>query len=177
MNRRFALRNISLSGLGVALSPALVGVLESCQPAYDPGYVLRALSPTQDRLLAHLVEFIIPTTDTPGAKAAGVNQYIDRVLALLSDSNEKETLLKGLDKLNQAGFLEHSNKDQTKLLESLEKSLPDSNEKEFFDLLKGMTIFGYYTSEIGASQELRYIHASGYYDGEYPFEKVGKNFY
>jgi hypothetical protein len=46
--------------------------------------------------------------------------------------------------------------------------------RPFFPWLKELTLTGYYTSEIGASQELRYLHVSGYYDGDVPYEQVGR---
>ncbi|MEQ9301995.1 MAG: gluconate 2-dehydrogenase subunit 3 family protein [Cyclobacteriaceae bacterium] len=176
MDRRFALKNLTLSGMGLALSPALLSALEGCTPAYDPGYVLQSLSPAQDQLLAQLVEIIIPTTETPGARAAGVNQYIDRVFARVSEPNEKTKFLNGLDKLSETDFLEMNEVEQIETLRSWEKS-SDPLESEFFSTLKDMTIYGYYTSEIGASQELKYVHATGFYNGDLPYDEIGKNFY
>ncbi|MDH4133072.1 MAG: gluconate 2-dehydrogenase subunit 3 family protein [Gemmatimonadota bacterium] len=40
-----------------------------------------------------------------------------------------------------------------------------------FSWLKELTLVGYYTSEIGASQELRYVHVAGRYDGDMPYEE------
>ncbi len=176
MDRRFALKNLTLSGMGLALSPALLSALESCTPAYDPGYLLQSLTPAQDQLLAHLVEIIIPTTDTPGARQAGVNQYIDRVFALVSEPEEKTKFVKGLDALSKMDFLEMSLSDQVETLKAWEKST-NPEESDFFGTLKSMTIYGYYTSKIGASEELKYVHATGFYDGDKPYDEVGKNFY
>lgn len=176
MDRRFALKNLTLSGMGLALSPALLSALEGCTAAYDPGYVLQSLSPAQDQLLAQLVEIIIPSTETPGARAAGVNQYIDRIFAQVRDSKEVQEFKKGLDQLNELGFLDGTSKQQIEQLRSWEKS-SNSLEQDFFGTLKSMTIYGYYTSEIGASQELKYVHATGFYNGDMPYDEVGKNFY
>ena len=44
----------------------------------------------------------------------------------------------------------------------------------FFPWLKELTVVGYYTSEIGATQELRYVHVAGQYDGDVPYRKVGR---
>ena len=38
----------------------------------------------------------------------------------------------------------------------------------------GVSLVGYYTSEIGATQELKYVHAAGSYDGDVPFDEVGR---
>ena len=176
MDRRFALKNLTLSGMGLALSPALLSALEGCAPAYDPGYVLQSMSPEQDQLLAQLVDLIIPTTETPGARAASVNQYIDRVFAQVRDPKEVTDFLTGLDRLNDLDFLEGSPEEQAEVLRSWEKS-SDPLQNDFFGTLKSMTIYGYYTSEIGASQELKYVHATGFYNGDMSYDEVGKNFY
>lgn len=176
MDRRFALKNLTLSGMGLALSPALLSALEGCTPTYDPGYALQSMRPEQDQLLAQLVDMIIPTTETPGARAAGVNQYIDRILAKVTDPEEVEKFLRGLDMLNDLDFLDGSSTQQVETLQSWEKS-SDPVEREFFGTLKSMTIYGYYTSKIGASEELKYVHATGFYNGDMPYDEVGKNFY
>ena len=44
----------------------------------------------------------------------------------------------------------------------------------FFRQLKELTLAGYYTSEVGASQELRWNPAPGRYDPDVPFSEVGR---
>ena len=46
--------------------------------------------------------------------------------------------------------------------------------RPFFPWLKELTLVGYYTSEIGASQELRYVHVAGRYDGDVPYRQIGR---
>ena len=41
-------------------------------------------------------------------------------------------------------------------------------------MLKELTLVGYYTSEVGATQELRYERAPGRYDGCMPYEDLGR---
>lgn len=184
MDRRKALINMSLSAAGISLSASLIAALGSCESKKQLSYQALTFSADQDALLQELVELIIPTTDTPGAKAAGVNQYIDRVLAMVSDVPEKETFIAGLenmDRLSQKqfgnAFLKLSQKDQITLLQQMESEGRSTPGGSFFSLLKSMTIYGYYTSEIGASQELMYVHATGMYDGDIPYAEVGKNYY
>ena len=76
MNRREAVQRITLL-MGGALSTQLTAGLM--------GQVLNTgasvpVSAEQEKLLAEVAEVIIPTTDTPGAKAAGVAQFIVRVV-------------------------------------------------------------------------------------------------
>jgi hypothetical protein len=41
-------------------------------------------------------------------------------------------------------------------------------------MLKQLTIWGYFTSEPGATKALRYIETPGHYDGDVPYKKGDK---
>jgi hypothetical protein len=127
-------------------------------------------SPAQLLLVSRLADLIIPTTDTPGAVAAGVPQYID--LVVHGDPKLQATFQTGvqdLDKISQsrfgAAFLQLTEAQQIEILTSLtqatdEKKPPTENPPEadvtFFHAIKGLTADGYYTSRIGLMQELGY---------------------
>lgn len=172
MNRRHAIQQFALGTAGLAFSGSFLAALTSCEARKELAYTPLTLSAEQDSLLQILTEHIIPTTDTPGALAAGVHQYIDRVLTLVSDAPEKDAFLKKLDELLASGLSEKSADEQIAALKAMETS-----GEPFFWTLKSMTIYGYYTSEIGATQELVYAHATGYYDGDRPYAEVGRNYY
>ena len=55
------------------------------------------------------------------------------------------------------------------------KTLDDGGES-FFNQIKQLTIFGYYTSEIGMTVERKYLPNPGRYDGAYPYNKVNTLF-
>ena len=44
----------------------------------------------------------------------------------------------------------------------------------FFRMMKELTLLGYYTSEAGATRELRYVPVPGRYDGCVPFTTIGR---
>lgn len=176
MDRRKAIINMSLSAAGLGFSSTFISALTSCEAPATLDYHPMVFTADQDQLVQSLVEIIIPTTETPGAKDAKVNQYIDRVLAMVKDSDEKAIFMEGLKDLGK-GFVRLSPSEQEQVMKDLEASEEKSKKRKFFDLLKSMTIVGYYTSEIGASQELEYVHMAGYYDGDVPYEKVGKGYY
>ena len=58
--------------------------------------VLRTLNPHQNATVTTISEIIIPQTDTPGAKAARVNEFIDLILTEWYDDEEKSIFLTGL---------------------------------------------------------------------------------
>ena len=118
----------------------------------------RILTAPQNELVVALTELIIPQTDTPGAKAARVNRFVDAVLHE-APAAEREAFLRGLawiDERSQAlvkkVFVAATPEQQTALL--TENSKGDGVGGDFFRAIKSMTIDGYYTTEIGLRQEL-----------------------
>jgi len=83
--------------------------------------------------LTVLVDTIIPRTDTPGAADAGVPAYIDRRLAANAQLAERFPAL--------------SEAQRTELLQARQ-------DDPFFQLVKSMTVDGYYTSKEGLAGEL-----------------------
>lgn len=122
------------------------------------------LSPQQNETVIALTELIIPQTDTPGAKAARVNRFVDRVLSR-ARTEDRDAFLSGLAwidrrsrELFEKDFVSADVESQTKLLTRLSaEGNPDREEQtgvDFFRAIKSMTINGYYTTEIGLRQEL-----------------------
>lgn len=124
----------------------------------------RVFSASQDDAVAALSELIIPTTDTPGARAAHVNRFIDSVLHD-APSADRDAFLRGLAWMDARcralygkALAEAGADEQTALLTRVSaEGNPHGEEqlgREFFRALKSMTIDGYYTTEIGLRQEL-----------------------
>jgi hypothetical protein len=122
------------------------------------------LNAHQNDMVVVLTELIIPETDTPGAKGTNVNRFVDNVLAE-AKSEDRDKFLKGLSWIDERSramygkdFTSAVPADQTGLLTRLSvEGNPDKEEpigREFFEVIKGMTIDGYYTTEVGLRKEL-----------------------
>jgi gluconate 2-dehydrogenase gamma chain len=109
-------------------------------------------------MVERLAEVIIPSDATPGAKEAGVAEFID--FMVFSDPEQQYPFRLGLIWLNahcerNAGgkFMELSREQQTSLLEPLgfkDKARPGEEDgRSFFKLMREFTVTGFYTSEIG----------------------------
>ncbi len=196
MDRREAVKRISLL-LGVSVSaPTMAGILGGCQPS-APG-TLRVLSGEQHRKIGVLVEHILPTTDTPGAREAGVAEFVDAMLADFYSEEERFQFMSGFGEVDASAqgaygkvFMECTESEQFDVLNALDReAFPDlgamSNEervlweaqraqqgKPFIATLKELTLAGYYTSEIGAAQEL-HVNPMGEYRADIPYEEVGR---
>lgn len=183
MDRREALKRVGAVMGGTLSLPLISGVLAGCGGGGTASFVPGTLSADQNELVATLSELIIPTTDTPGARAAGVNEFIDLMLTDWYGPEDRARFLDGLAATDErargahnAAFVDVTTEQQIALLTAFEQEALASQGagKPFFTLLKEMTLTGYYTSEIGASQELKYVHSAGYYNGDVPYAEVGR---
>ena len=85
------------------LTGASFGFMRTLQAAVDAGLVggpfanpARTFSHEQDELVATLAELIIPTTDTPGAREAGVSAFIDGMITQVLSESQRARFLHGL---------------------------------------------------------------------------------
>lgn len=164
--RRDALQRLSLL-LGGALSAQLsAGVL---------GQVLNTgtsveVTPDQVKLLAEAADTIIPDTDTPGAKAAGAEQFIVRVLRDCYVWEEQAEFYAGLAKLDAASRSAHGRgfAGLDAAQRKAQMALTAKSDKAFFVRLRELTITGYFTSEIGATKALVYLPIPGRFEGDVP---------
>src|SRR5207244_10912629 len=105
MNRRDAPRLLTAGAVSPALTPELLAFYRQAHP--DGSYSLRTLSPPQNDTVVAMIDQIIPATDTPGAKGARVNEFIDVILTEWATPEERTHFLEGLagiDKESQQLF-------------------------------------------------------------------------
>lgn len=184
MDRRDFVRQLS-AGMGAALTPGVLGaILSGCQPNGESTGLVR---PDEQVILGSLTEAIIPRTDTPGAREAGVPEYIEMMLEHFMPADQVRTFRSQLDWVSswlakrKARRLEDVAEEQRNaLLTALDEQafgngtsdgLPPG-EPALFAILKPLTVSGYYTSEIGATEELHQSPYSPYRD--VPFDEIGK---
>jgi len=148
------------------------------------------------KMVAILAELIIPKTDTPGAIEAGAPAFIKMMVADWFNDGERKIFFDGLTALDdfckaqyQKSFLTCDEAQRIAALKDAEKfaatyksagpmfdfsqKYVDSNTP-FFTKLKELTVLGYFTSEVGAKQALSYNPMPMRYEGDYDFEKVGR---
>lgn len=234
ITRREALRRAAYVLGGALAAPTVAGVLAGCEAApreaangaaTADAWVPRTLSAEQDEMVLTMGEYILPETDTPGARAARVNEYIDAMLTDFYPADRREQFLAGLDRADMYAqsrygtrFIETAPEQQLELVEALnraafpprngnrdeppdrevlmqegegreiagnqaDRSLGDGGEDEwdpddmgrgsFFDTLKGLVLVGYYTSEIGGTEELA-ANPMGPWRADIPYAEVGQ---
>jgi len=171
LNRRQLLKNVAIMTGGV-LSSSVIGGVMSGAFAQDVIKVDNpAFSPSELNLVAELADMIIPDTDTPGAKAALVHDYIHAIVGDWYYDDDRANFMRGLSAVDN-GFMTGSVSERTAIMTAMDNE--ESDEKTFFAELKELALVGYFSSQIGAEEELRYEQYPGPYQGCVPFEQVGK---
>ena len=186
ITRRQALEQVAILLGGAISAPTVAGVLSKPTRrawAASPAWAPRTLSPAQLELVATVAEHIIPQTDTPGARAAGVHRFVDTLLSDHYPATERDRFLAGLADVDARAqsahgqpFRQCSPEQRIALLGEMDARAFASSRGEdgwFFRRLKELTIVGYYTSEFGAMQEL-HVSPFGAYRGDIPYASVGR---
>src|SRR6266571_972404 len=123
MNRREVL--LLLAGTA-ALPDRLLAIGRTVHQRARAG-TLRALNPHQNETVATSAELIIPKTDRPGAREAGVPAFIDVMLADWGDDDQRQMFMAGLANVDERSralfgkeFVACSEAQQTQILTDLD---------------------------------------------------------
>jgi gluconate 2-dehydrogenase gamma chain len=142
----------------------------------------------QKMMIASIADCIIPVTDTPGALAAGVPQFIERMAEEWFTEHEQQSFVQGLAQLQsmsqshfKSTFESLAVAEKITLLEQLEEEASDSSWYEYgnvfldFDSdapfichIKELTMWGFFTSEVGSTQVLRATIMTNDFKGDIP---------
>ena|SRR6185295_19409634 len=147
MHRRDLLKlGISLTALPATIPAAWA------QQAAKPDWRPAVLDDHQNETVIVLTELIIPATDTPGAKAARVNRYIDLFLRD-GEVGQRERFIAGLNWLDGSALKQHGHPfvglapaQQTAMLTVMSQDGPG---RDFFRSMKALTSRIYYNTQIG----------------------------
>ena len=156
-----------------------------------------ALTPAQAKVLAVVVDLVVPATDTPGGVEAGVPAFVERALVDFCPPADARAIRSGLDRIDRDADAAHgapfhalSPGQQIALLTRYDQEAPPplalvpgigapgsgrpSGEPHFFTLLKELVTVGYFTSNLGATQAVRYDPVPGPYRGCVPLSEIGR---
>jgi hypothetical protein len=172
---------------GCAFSPN-----DALWAAGDPPLALPYTNSDID-FLDDVADTILPRTDTPGARDAAVGQFIARYSAACYPLEHIALLKLGItdiqaqmQALQSKGFGQASGEARISLLVSIDRQAkeharladtnPDGHSPHYFTLMKQLTLFGFFTSEPGATRVARYRPVPGRYQGCIPYIK-GQTFW
>jgi len=196
MDRRQVLKSMGVAALAQFSANELFALAsETHAQLQDLGetdrHIFKSLDPLQNETVVVVSELIIPETDTPGAKAAKVNEFVDVMLTDWFSEDERTNFERGLAGLDTDAqrFVELDEAAQVAALSKLEEealelqnarvqrggpvAASDSPaEQPFFAVMKWLTLYGYFTSKVGMEQELHHEIFPGSYDGCAPVRKI-----
>jgi len=187
-----AIAGVSALVPGLSLLPAL------CQESFarelheraQAAGGLRTLSPAQNATVSSIAELLLPETDTVGARAVGVNRFIDLLLTEAMLETQRDRFLEGLAAIDARSqslygmpFTSAAGPQQQSLLRSLDEQLPQRHQTPAetaalerepvtaeggFAMLKRLVVLAYFTSEPVARKLIRAPIIPGRYDGCVP---------
>src|SRR6476646_7045059 len=99
MQRRELFRLLGAGAVLPAMTPEIFTILRQAQPGAD--YKMRTLDAHQNATVVAMIDLILPETDTPGAKGARVNEFIDLILTDWATPEEKNHFLDGLTNIDK----------------------------------------------------------------------------
>ena len=195
INRRDAIKKTALL-MGFAVSASTIaGVMNGCKA--DPksisgglnNWVPVFLTKAEGQLVAQITETILPKTDTPGAIDAAVYSFVDVYLKDNATAEDQTAFKNALAAFEQScekkfskAFLECNEEEKIEFLKqeealAVEKINANPEAKTFWFNIKELTLLGYFTSEIGGKQFLKYDPIPGNYEACIPLDEVGGTWY
>jgi hypothetical protein len=179
MNRRDALKSVMVMMGGTMIGAT--AILTGCAPEHQ----IEGLnfSPEDIAFLDEIGDTIIPETDTPGAKATGIGSFMVMMVKDTYDADQQKTFVDGVNMIRKdfkstqsSGFMEASQEDRLAYLNGMYEQYKASNGEEVkvINMLKDLTVLGYFTSEIGATQALNFVEVPGKYEPCIPYNKGDK---
>ena len=183
MDRREALKRTAWLMGGAVSAPAIMGILKGCTAKPTIDWKPAFLSSDQGVLVTRIADIIIPKTDTPGAAEVGVPGFIDQMLNECYSKADQDKFVNGLkafddDAKKEYGdsFAELDAEDQATFVKKVHDAAvnaEETGERPFILRIKELTMLGFFTSEVGASQVLQYSPVPGAYKGCIPLSEAG----
>lgn len=194
MNRRELLQRVAMLMGGAISAPAVLAVLNGCSPKPGASWQPLFLSKEEGAVVEAVAELIIPRTDTPGAREVGVPAFIDVILKDVYPSEDQARFVSGLKDFDAEAqsahgkpFLELQAAQQLSFLQQAHdaavaaeqeqgaaKEVPVSQrQRPFVLMMKELTLLGFFTSQVGATQVLQYEAVPGRFQPCIPVAEAG----
>lgn len=199
MDRRELLKMIALVTGGAMIGGT--AFLTGCSPDHGKLPAEIAFTKEETDFLNELADTILPATKSPGAKAANVGAFMTVMVNDCYEANDQKTFYAGITSVDEAcqkmhgsTFMKATPVQRTALLALLDQEaktyqsekpgLEEAKRKtdkaftglpnHYFTMMKQLTLLGFFTSEPGCKEALRYIAVPGKYEGSVPYKKGDK---
>lgn len=150
------------------------GILAACAPKSRPSSGV--LTADNLELIEDIGDTLLPTTAaSPGAKAAGVGAAVNLILSDCYKPDVQQLVMKGLDDFRatcrarkHTEFRALSRADREQLLRELDRETRVAAAPHYFHQIRELVQGAYFSSQVGATQALRYVPVPGRFDGCVP---------
>jgi len=182
-NRRlFMKKMVALFGATTATA-VMSGCSQFSMQRPNPPKNGQLLSEHESTVLYSLCETILPKTDTPSAVEVGCHEFVPHQLQHCHSEKQQNDCIHIIntvdiqaDKAFSKSFVLLQPSQQQQLLVDFESSSVSTlNEKKQFSFLKALIVFGYFTSELGATKALNYQPVPGGFIGSIPINSATKS--
>lgn len=142
----------------------------------------KTFSQPQMATLAKIARTILPKTDTPSGEDVDCHGFVDHQLAVCYDKQHRLEATEIVDDIERAAidlysqsFAQLVDSRRQEILQKLEGLDGfDPEQKSQFKFVKQLIVFGFFTSEVGATQALRYLPVPGGFTGSIPYKQGDK---
>ena len=175
--RRDVIARVSalLGGATLVGQAAMLAGCEAGEAAATSGPADRIFDAPDIELLEHLAETILPETETPGAREAGVGAFIAVMVQDTYSPAEQKTFLSGLESLQETctrefgkAFGDLTPEQRFVIADRLDTEQYDATRDDepahYFRMLKELTVLGFFSSEVAYQHVLEYAETPGRYD-------------
>ena len=194
MNRRELLQRVAWLMGGAISAPAVLGVLNGCSAKPGASWHPLFLSNEEGAIVEEIAELIVPRTDTPGARDVGVPAFIDVILKDAYPTQDQARFVSGLKDFEAEAqqahgkpFLELSQAQRVAFLQKVHDAaanaesaqlkerdiLAGERKRPFVLMMKELTLLGFFTSQVGATQVLQYVAVPGGFQACIPVAQAG----
>jgi len=179
MDRRKALRTIGFGTTAITVTPAVVGMLQSCQTQTDTFSPIH-FSKENFSVVSQLMDLIIPDTDIPGAIELKLPEFLDGFIDVIMNEKAQKKITDGLDQfivlaLKDSGKSSANRLDRSDLDAQLAKYLKADQQQQnlvqddetyqkasaFAKQLRSMTINAFKTNEYIGENVMAYAPIPG----------------
>jgi gluconate 2-dehydrogenase gamma chain len=186
--RRAVIKRVAWMLGGAVSAPAALAILQGCSAKEPvPGAALQSkfFKGKQADIVSAIADVLIPKTDTSGALDAGVPAFIDSIMADVYPKDAQERFSAGINEFETAageggkGFLEQDVPQRaTTVRKAIAAALEgEHKDKPFILVARELTLLGFYTSEVGITENMEYVPVPTVYHGCVPLSEMKKHVY
>lgn len=153
MDRRKALKNMGLALGYTVATPTLISIVQSCKKDAAIVWTPDFLTSAEGSVLTHLVDIIIPKTDTPSASEVQVHIFIDRFADQVMEKEQQDLLKMTMGKFTDKALKDSGKKEIADLTpEDLEPVLASALKISKEDQTKNFKVINSYTESVKAGK-------------------------